>query len=345
MLRSTITKSVPLSLSSSLRFPSISSSLSRPFSSSAIRTGFQCAPRHSRTGRFVASSPLSRSEHSSIPSSSEARSPDISSPSSSASSSPSEWHDDVYDPFASFDLFRRQVDRMFRDFDRQMFGGASHHLLMDDQDPFDVMRRVETGGQQRGKHPRLSSGRGRNQGQGQGREELKDQDQEEDHSPTVLQAVDGSNDVGEQSTSTSHRPLTRSPYRSNLMHWPFGLSSSSPALSPLPRVKLDLIEEKNQYVLNADVPGFNRDDLKLSVHNGMLTLCGETKQEKEEKDDDTKYHRIERTSGKITRSIPMPTDVKEDEIRASCEHGVLKVVLPKDLEAKVKKQEKAIQIQ
>jgi len=58
-----------------------------------------------------------------------------------------------------------------------------------------------------------------------------------------------------------------------------------------------------------------------------------------------KYHRIERSSGKMIRSIRLPLNVKEDEIHATCENGVLKITIPKDEAAMQKKQEKQIQIQ
>jgi len=242
---------------------------------------------------------------------------------------------------------------MFTEFDRQMFGGLAPPFFIDD--PFESERKIE-GGEGRSRQQRQLSENGTSQSQtnvGEG-EKAKDQNQNQDQSPTVLQAVDGSNDVGEKSananenenvptTTTNQRATTGfSPFSPSLFRLPFDVSSS---LSPLPRIKMDLIEEKNQYVLNADVPGFNRDELKLSIQDGMLTLSGETKQEKEEKDEEKKYHRIERSNGKMMRNIRLPMDVKEDEIRASCENGVLKVVIPKDEAAKDRKQEKAIQIQ
>jgi len=183
----------------------------------------------------------------------------------------------------------------------------------------------------------------------------KEKDKEQDENQTVIQAVDGSNDTGESNTN---QPTTQSQSlipRSNLFTWPFDLSSSpfsssltAPSLtspSILPHIKLDLIEEKNQYLLHADVPGFQRDELKVKMEDGMLILKGEKKYEKEEKNEDKKYHRMERSSGKVIRSIRLPMDVKEDGIQASCENGVLKIIIPKDEEAKNKKQEKEIQIQ
>jgi len=240
---------------------------------------------------------------------------------------------------------------MFSEFDRQMFGGFANSPFFIDQ-TFESPRRLEGKGGRRKQQQQLS---GKNEGEkkeGEGQKEL-------DENQTVIQAVDGSNDTGESNTN---QPTTQSQNlipRSNLFTWPFDLSSSSPfsssLISPsssltssssiLPHIKLDLIEEKNQYLLHADVPGFQRDELKVKIEDGMLILKGEKKYEKEEKNEDKKYHRMERSSGKVIRSIRLPMDVKEDGIQASCENGVLKIIIPKDEEAKNKKQEKEIQIQ
>jgi len=107
-------------------------------------------------------------------------------------------------------------------------------------------------------------------------------------------------------------------------------------------MKVDLLEEKDRFLIHADVPGFTKDQLEVSVHDGMLTVNGKTSSSKEETDADRKYHRVERSSGSLHRSIRLPEKVKEDEISATCENGVLKLVLPKD-PTKEKKQ-KQIQI-
>jgi len=103
-------------------------------------------------------------------------------------------------------------------------------------------------------------------------------------------------------------------------------------------MKMDLIEDKDCYLIHADVPGFKKDEIQLNIKDGMLTLTGEHHQSKEERDPDRKYHRIERSSGSLHRSIRLPDSVKQDEISASCEHGLLKIVLPKDERLENKKQ-------
>jgi HSP20 family protein len=78
----------------------------------------------------------------------------------------------------------------------------------------------------------------------------------------------------------------------------------------------------------------NPQDIEISLNEGVLTIKGEKKQEKEEKEEG--YHLIERSYGTFTRSIRLPKDVQGDKINASFKNGVLKVVLPKSEEAKKK---------
>jgi len=225
----------------------------------------------------------SRSQHSSSSSS-----PSSSSSSSSSSPSPSErtsssdsfsspqyFGRDFMDPFSSFNRLRRQVDRMFRDFDRQMFGGFSSPFLIDE--PFEMNRKLEGKGGRYNKQKQKQLS-GKNEGgqmkEGEGGE--KDQ--------TIIQAVDGSNDNEDMNMDTNMLTTTNNQPLSNLLNWPFDLTSSSPSSPLSPMIKMDLIEEDNQYLLNADVPGFNRDELKLKIQDGMLTLSGESKKENEIKE-------------------------------------------------------------
>jgi HSP20 family protein len=75
-------------------------------------------------------------------------------------------------------------------------------------------------------------------------------------------------------------------------------------------------------------------DINISLNNGFLTIRGEKKQEKEEKDEN--YHLIERSYGSFTRSVRLSREVQSDKITASFKNGVLKVTLPKSEEAKKK---------
>jgi HSP20 family protein len=97
---------------------------------------------------------------------------------------------------------------------------------------------------------------------------------------------------------------------------------------------LDVAETKNELVVKAEVPGMDAKDFNISLSDGMLTVKGEKKQEREEKEAD--YHLVERSYGAFTRSIQLPTDVQSDKISASYENGILKVTLPKSEEVKKK---------
>jgi len=97
---------------------------------------------------------------------------------------------------------------------------------------------------------------------------------------------------------------------------------------------LDVIEEKDQYVLKADLPGINKEDIKVSVESGILTIEGERKSETEHKD--KQVHRIERSYGRFVRSLNLGTSIDSSKIRASYKDGVLQLIVPKLEAAKPK---------
>jgi HSP20 family protein len=97
---------------------------------------------------------------------------------------------------------------------------------------------------------------------------------------------------------------------------------------------LDVSETKSDLVVKAELPGMEAKDIEISLNEGLLTIKGEKKQEREEKEEG--YHLIERSYGTFTRSIRLPKDVQSDKIKASFKNGVLKVILPKSEEAKKK---------
>ena len=97
---------------------------------------------------------------------------------------------------------------------------------------------------------------------------------------------------------------------------------------------LDVSETDSEYVVKVEVPGIDPKDIEISLMNNLLTIKGEKKQEKEEKEEN--YHLIERSYGSFTRSIRLPSQVQNDKINATYKNGVLKVTLPKTEEAKKK---------
>ena len=97
---------------------------------------------------------------------------------------------------------------------------------------------------------------------------------------------------------------------------------------------VDVSETKNDLVIKAELPGLDPKDIDISMNNGYLTIKGEKKNEKEERDEN--YHLIERSYGSFTRSVRLPREVQSDKITASFKNGILKITLPKSEEAKKK---------
>jgi HSP20 family protein len=113
------------------------------------------------------------------------------------------------------------------------------------------------------------------------------------------------------------------------------LFASGPAQSSgwLPRV--DVKETDKEYVLSVELPGVSPKDVSIEVKDGVLTISGEKKLEKEEKKD--RYHRVERCYGSFSRSFSLSQEVDETKIDAAHKDGVLVLTLPKKEEVKPRK--------
>lgn len=90
---------------------------------------------------------------------------------------------------------------------------------------------------------------------------------------------------------------------------------------------MDVEETDDEYLIKADLPDVKKEDVKVSVEDGILAVEGERRMEKEEKG--KKFHRVERSYGKFVRRLAVPTDVDQDKVTASVKDGVLNVHLPK----------------
>ena len=90
---------------------------------------------------------------------------------------------------------------------------------------------------------------------------------------------------------------------------------------------VDISEKDKEYLVKAQLPGVTKNDVKIEFMNGVLTLSGERKFEKEEKDEKT--HRIESAFGAFTRTFVVPEDVLTEKIAADFKDGILFVHLPK----------------
>ena len=97
---------------------------------------------------------------------------------------------------------------------------------------------------------------------------------------------------------------------------------------------IDVAETKDDIIVTAEVPGLNKDDINISIQENILTLRGEKKQSKEQKDEN--LHRVERIYGSFQRSFTLPTLVDSTKVNASYKDGVLRIVLPKKEEVKPK---------
>ena len=97
---------------------------------------------------------------------------------------------------------------------------------------------------------------------------------------------------------------------------------------------IDLKETKEKLVVKAELPGLEAKDVELSLTDDILTIRGEKKAEKEEKDEH--YYFVERYAGIFERRVKLPTPVKTDKLDATFDKGVLTVILPKSEEAKKK---------
>lgn len=98
--------------------------------------------------------------------------------------------------------------------------------------------------------------------------------------------------------------------------------------------RVDIVEDDNEFVIKAEIPEVKKEDVKVSVDNGVLTLKGERKQEKEEKG--KKFHRVERYYGSFTRSFTLPENVDDSKVKATFKDGMLKLQVPKTEKAKPK---------
>jgi HSP20 family protein len=102
-------------------------------------------------------------------------------------------------------------------------------------------------------------------------------------------------------------------------------ASRSPSVAWVPRV--DIHEEKDRFVVLADVPGVEPKDIDITAENGVLTVRGERRSEKRETDNG--YERVERVSGTFLRRFTLPEGANTESIKARQTNGVLEVTIPK----------------
>lgn len=106
---------------------------------------------------------------------------------------------------------------------------------------------------------------------------------------------------------------------------------------------VDLIEKKDSLVLRAGMPGLKKKDIKVSVTDNDITVSGKVERTKEEKEEN--YYYAERAYSSWERTVPLPTEVKADQVKAKYEDGILEVSLPKTEVAKAKPEVREVKIE
>jgi HSP20 family protein len=94
----------------------------------------------------------------------------------------------------------------------------------------------------------------------------------------------------------------------------------------------DIKETDKDFIIHAELPGVPKENINIQLENGILTISGEKQEEKKEEKE--KYHRIERSYGKFSRSMTVPEGVTTDQIKAKFDNGILEISFPKPPEPK-----------
>jgi len=105
-----------------------------------------------------------------------------------------------------------------------------------------------------------------------------------------------------------------------------------PAISSAFRPSVDIYEQDDNIIVECELPGVDRDEIDISLENDRLTIQGERTRETEEKDEERDYYRSERRFESFQRSFSLPQNVARDQIKATFDDGVLKVVMPETSE-------------
>jgi len=130
----------------------------------------------------------------------------------------------------------------------------------------------------------------------------------------------------ERSLTTTNRELSPTRGRDNQM----SLYRSG---GMAPQMKLDVIERKDRYSIQAELAGMPKENVKVNVREGLITISGETGDSNEVNESDPsnqwRYHRVERHSGSVSRSLRLPPDVDANGAKARFDNGLLTVDLPK----------------
>lgn len=108
-------------------------------------------------------------------------------------------------------------------------------------------------------------------------------------------------------------------------------------------MRTDIKEKKDKYIIDVELPGYNKENIKMDVENGYLTVHAEINSDNEEKEEG-RFVRKERYVGSCSRSFYVGTEVQNEDIKASFKNGMLRIEIPKKEEKKELKEKKYIQI-
>jgi HSP20 family protein len=111
-----------------------------------------------------------------------------------------------------------------------------------------------------------------------------------------------------------------------------GFGVPAPATSPAPRAfapRMDVTETETEYRVEAELPGLEEKDIKVTLENGVLTLTGERREDREEKDEERSFWHRESFRGRFERALALPEDADEKGVSAKYRNGVLTVEIPK----------------
>ncbi len=109
--------------------------------------------------------------------------------------------------------------------------------------------------------------------------------------------------------------------------------------------KTDIKELKDNYLLEIELPGFNKEDIKAEINNGYLIVTAAHNENKNEKDKEGKYIRKERYTGQFTRSFYIGDNITQEDIKGKFENGLLKLEVPKKEAKELAEEKKYIQIE
>lgn len=110
-------------------------------------------------------------------------------------------------------------------------------------------------------------------------------------------------------------------------------------------MKTDVIEKDGNYLLEMDLPGFTKDDVRAQLHDGYLTIQAEKTTSSDQKDENGKYVFRERHTGSCSRTFYVGDHITQEDIKASFENGTLKLIFPKMAPEKIEAQKKYITIE